>query len=99
MVDRALWMSAVDELVEATLLVANAGADFGDATGVGFARPIGIGQERAREHHHIARAVSQRTLRHVGIAQLAHGNDGNVETGVGFDVVFREVRFHELRHG
>ena len=94
----ALGMAALDKLVDAALLAADAGTDVLHLTGVGLVAPVGIGQHRTAQHDHVALAVPQGLLGQVGIAQLAHGHNGDLHAHVGLDAPGGEVFLGHLGH-
>ena len=92
-------MPALDELVEAALLAADAGADVGHAARVCLVGPLGVGQKWAAQHDHVAVTLAQGALGDVGIAQLAHGHHRHGQARVGADAVRLEALAHGACHG
>ena len=95
-VDGALGMAALDELVDAALLTADARADVLDLAGIGLVAPVGISQHGTAEHDHVALAVAQRLFGEVGIAELADGDDGDLHADVGLHAARGKVFLGDL---
>ena len=98
-VDCALRVAALHELVHAALLAADTWPNLVDAARIGLVGPLGIGQQGPSQHHHVAGALAQGALGHVGVAQLADRDDGHGKPGVGLDAVPGKAPLHGLGHG
>ena len=95
-VDGAFDMTALDKLVDAALLTANARADIRDLSGVCLVAPVGVRQKRAAQHDHIAEAIADGALRNIRVAELSDRDDGHRHAEVRENFLLREVVFDDL---
>ena len=75
-------MAALHELVDAGFLIADAGHYLGHPAAERLCRPLRVGQQRPGQHDHVARRVAQRLLAQVGIAELAHRHNRDLQARV-----------------
>ena len=87
----ALYVTALDEFVDAALLTADARTDFIYFTGICLVAPLWVCKQRTTQHYHVAHTVTQSLLCHIGIAQLAYGDNGYGYAEIGLDVLFRKM--------
>lgn len=70
-IDGARYVPAMHYLVEAPIMIPDAGDDLAYATRKGLAGPLRIGRPRARKHDHVAASVAQGRLGQVGITKFS----------------------------
>ena len=81
-IDGTLGVAAFHEFIDAAFLTADAGADFVDPARIGLAAPVGIRQQGTAQHDHIAHIIPQSPFCHIGIAELTHGNNRNLNADI-----------------
>ncbi len=73
-VDQAAGGLVLEHVVQARLVAGNAGIDRLGPTGAGLVGPLRIGQQRARQRHHVRAAAGQDALGHVGHVDAVGGD-------------------------